>query len=99
MPCTSYPFSSSNSARYEPSWPVTPVINATLFILFLVIGFLALVVFRLFGPAVLPSPVNLRAVLAIRRISKDTQLRFRQGAGLCFFVLFRRGKAADALVK
>ena len=28
MPQTSYPFSSSNSARYEPSWPVMPVISA-----------------------------------------------------------------------
>src|SRR5580698_4007589 len=27
-PCTSYPFASSNSARYDPSWPVTPVISA-----------------------------------------------------------------------
>jgi hypothetical protein len=27
-PCTSYPFASSISARYEPSCPVTPVINA-----------------------------------------------------------------------
>src|SRR3989344_1014514 len=28
MPCTSYPFASKSSARYEPSWPVTPVIKA-----------------------------------------------------------------------
>src|SRR5258708_19866831 len=27
-PYTSHPFSSKNSARYEPSWPVTPVISA-----------------------------------------------------------------------
>src|SRR3990167_8109447 len=27
-PYTSYPRSSNNSERYEPSWPVTPVINA-----------------------------------------------------------------------
>src|SRR5437762_5925908 len=27
-PCTSYPLSSSNSARYEPSWPVMPVTRA-----------------------------------------------------------------------
>src|SRR5438270_13101189 len=29
-PRTSYPLASSNSARYEPSWPVMPVINAVL---------------------------------------------------------------------
>ena len=29
-PKTSYPFSSSSSARYEPSWPVTPVTSARL---------------------------------------------------------------------
>src|SRR4030042_1873750 len=28
MPWTSYPFESMNSARYEPSWPVMPVISA-----------------------------------------------------------------------
>src|SRR5438045_840804 len=28
MPCTSYPCSSRNSARYEPSWPVIPVMRA-----------------------------------------------------------------------
>src|SRR5580765_3145635 len=28
MPYTSYRFSSSNSARYDPSWPVIPVISA-----------------------------------------------------------------------
>src|SRR5580693_9197364 len=28
MPCTVYPFSSRNSARYEPSCPVIPVISA-----------------------------------------------------------------------
>ena len=28
IPNTSYPFSRRNSARYEPSWPVIPVINA-----------------------------------------------------------------------
>jgi len=28
IPCTSYRFPSKNSARYEPSWPVMPVINA-----------------------------------------------------------------------
>ncbi|GGR84740.1 hypothetical protein GCM10010284_17420 [Streptomyces rubiginosohelvolus] len=27
-PCTVYPLSSNNSARYEPSWPVTPVMSA-----------------------------------------------------------------------
>src|SRR5207244_1472732 len=27
-PWTSYPFSTSSSARYEPSWPVTPVMRA-----------------------------------------------------------------------
>ena len=27
-PWTVYPFSSSSSARYEPSWPVIPVITA-----------------------------------------------------------------------
>jgi hypothetical protein len=27
-PWTSYPFESRNSARYEPSWPVIPVISA-----------------------------------------------------------------------
>src|SRR5229473_1470452 len=27
-PCTSYPFSNRSSARYEPSWPVIPVIRA-----------------------------------------------------------------------
>ncbi len=27
-PQTSYPFSKRNSAMYEPSWPVIPVINA-----------------------------------------------------------------------
>src|SRR5688500_15943256 len=27
-PCTSYPRSSRNSARYEPSWPVMPVMRA-----------------------------------------------------------------------
>jgi hypothetical protein len=31
IPCTSYPFSKRNSARYDPSWPVTPVIKATFF--------------------------------------------------------------------
>src|SRR3954468_14565225 len=31
MPCTSYPCSSRSSARYEPSWPVIPVISARLF--------------------------------------------------------------------
>src|SRR6266852_5844721 len=34
MPCTSYPFFRSDSARYEPSWPVIPVINAIFFIRF-----------------------------------------------------------------
>jgi len=29
IPCTSYPFSNSSSARYEPSCPDTPVSNAT----------------------------------------------------------------------
>src|SRR5216683_5034273 len=29
-PCTSYPFASRSSARYEPSWPVMPVISAVL---------------------------------------------------------------------
>ncbi len=29
-PWTSYPLSSSSSARYEPSWPVIPVISARL---------------------------------------------------------------------
>src|ERR1700722_3319406 len=28
MPWTSYPLPRSNSARYEPSWPVTPVMKA-----------------------------------------------------------------------
>src|ERR1043165_3213407 len=28
IPCTSYPFASRNSARYDPSCPVTPVISA-----------------------------------------------------------------------
>ena len=28
IPCTSYPFSSKNSAKYEPSCPVIPVIKA-----------------------------------------------------------------------
>ena len=28
MPWTSYPFSSRSSDRYEPSWPVMPVIRA-----------------------------------------------------------------------
>jgi hypothetical protein len=27
-PCTIYPFDSRSSARYDPSCPVTPVINA-----------------------------------------------------------------------
>src|SRR6266849_9451949 len=27
-PWTSYPFASKSSARYEPSWPVIPVISA-----------------------------------------------------------------------
>src|SRR5579863_2233725 len=27
-PCTSYPFASKNSARYDPSCPVMPVISA-----------------------------------------------------------------------
>ena len=27
-PWTMYPFSRSNSARYDPSWPVIPVISA-----------------------------------------------------------------------
>jgi hypothetical protein len=27
-PWTSYPFDRRSSARYEPSWPVTPVISA-----------------------------------------------------------------------
>src|SRR6185312_15645159 len=27
-PCTTYPLDKSNSARYAPSWPVIPVINA-----------------------------------------------------------------------
>src|SRR4051812_4446836 len=27
-PWTSYPFPSKNSARYDPSWPVTPVMSA-----------------------------------------------------------------------
>src|SRR5688572_13967274 len=27
-PITRYPLESNNSARYEPSWPVIPVINA-----------------------------------------------------------------------
>ena len=30
MPWTWYPLSSKNRARYEPSWPVTPVISARL---------------------------------------------------------------------
>src|SRR5690606_23029485 len=30
MPHTTYPFASSNSARYEPSWPVIPVTSARL---------------------------------------------------------------------
>ena len=29
MPCTTYPFDSSNSAKWAPSWPVTPVMRAT----------------------------------------------------------------------
>src|ERR1700704_2171096 len=29
MPCTTYPFDSRNSARWAPSWPVTPVMRAT----------------------------------------------------------------------
>src|SRR6185312_5667734 len=29
MPCTTYPFASRNSARWAPSWPVTPVMRAT----------------------------------------------------------------------
>src|SRR5712664_4182601 len=29
-PCTSYPFPSRSSARYEPSWPVIPVMSAVL---------------------------------------------------------------------
>src|SRR5690606_13377193 len=29
-PVTSYPFSSRSSARYEPSWPVMPVMSARL---------------------------------------------------------------------
>ena len=37
IPCTSYPFSKRNSLKYEPSWPVTPVINA----------FFAIIVYRL----------------------------------------------------
>src|SRR5262245_53323982 len=28
MPCTSYPLSRSSSVRYEPSWPVIPVMRA-----------------------------------------------------------------------
>src|SRR5690348_13654232 len=28
MPMTVYPFERSNSAKYEPSWPVMPVISA-----------------------------------------------------------------------
>jgi hypothetical protein len=28
IPVTVYPFASSSSARYEPSWPVMPVISA-----------------------------------------------------------------------
>src|SRR6266700_5225827 len=30
MPCTSQPLARSSSARYEPSWPVMPVINTFL---------------------------------------------------------------------
>lgn len=30
IPCTSYPLESSNSAKYEPSCPVIPVIKARL---------------------------------------------------------------------
>src|SRR5579884_1251156 len=30
MPTTRYPSSSSNSARYDPSWPVIPVMSAVL---------------------------------------------------------------------
>ena len=37
MPWTSYPLSSKSSAKYEPSWPVIPDINATLEILTLLI--------------------------------------------------------------
>src|SRR4051794_7587220 len=28
IPCTTYPFAISNSARYDPSWPVMPVTSA-----------------------------------------------------------------------
>ena len=34
-PCTSYPFSSKNSARYDPSCPVIPVISAFFIVFFL----------------------------------------------------------------
>ena len=33
IPYTSYPFAKSNSARYDPSWPVMPVIRAFFFFL------------------------------------------------------------------
>ena len=39
-PCTSYCFLSKNSAKYEPSCPVTPVIRATFFFIFKYIFFL-----------------------------------------------------------
>ena len=33
IPCTIYPFSNKSSAKYEPSCPVIPVINATFIVL------------------------------------------------------------------
>jgi hypothetical protein len=30
MPCTTYPLDESSSVRYEPSWPVIPVMSALL---------------------------------------------------------------------